>query len=208
MLERVAWLPGRAPRAGAAGLALLLVLAAPAASGQERVEGDLYANDRYGIQISKPPRWQFITAGTILDLAKKSGRAGGLKGDEDPVKVAGFAVIVSKTAVLGPEVTPQVVVLVHEVSKPPESLVKVCEGLRSGMTEPEALAPTREIRLGGRPAARLDFQGIVGGAMVRATALCTFRERQAFVVVGQAPAAEFQGELATFESILASFRLR
>lgn len=195
---------------GAAALVLLLAVApaVPPARGQERVQGDLYANDRYGIQISKPPRWHFITAGAILDLAKKSGRAGGLKGDEDPVKVAGFAVIVSKAAVLGPEVTPQVVVLVHEVAKPPESLVKACEGLRSGMTEPEALAPTREIRLGGRPGARLDFQGIVSGAMVRATALCTFRERQAFVVVGQAPSAEFQGEIATFESIIGSFRLK
>lgn len=187
---------------------LVLVLAAPAALGQERVQGDVYSNERYGIQIAKPPRWHFITASMIVELAKKSGRAVRLRGDEDPVKVAGFAVIASKVPTLGPEFTPQVVVLVHELAKPPESLVKTCEGLRSGMIEPESLGPTREVRVGNRPGARLDFQGIVDGAQVRATALCALRDRQAFVVVGQALSADFQSELATFETILGSFRLK
>jgi hypothetical protein len=54
----------------------------------------------------------------------------------------------------------------------------------------------------------LDFKGYVDGALVRATALCTFQDRRAFVVVGQALAAEFDGEAGTFETILGSFRLR
>ncbi len=195
------------------GVLLLLVSAIGAvpALGQERVEGNLYTNARYGIEITKPASWYFITAGTILDLARKaagmtgSGRA---PSEEDPVKAAGFAVIVSKVPSLGRAFDPQVVVLVHEVAQPAESLSQTCEGLRAGMTEPETVKPTREIRPDGRPAVRLDFQGLVDGAMVRATALCTFRDRRAFVVVGQALASDFDGDAGTFESILASFRLK
>ena len=76
------------------------------------------------------------------------------------------------------------------------------------MSEPETVAPTRTVAVDGRPAARLDFKGYVDGALVRATALCTFQDRRAFVVVGQSLAAEFDGEAATFDTILRSFKLR
>jgi hypothetical protein len=76
------------------------------------------------------------------------------------------------------------------------------------MNAPETVTPTRPVRLEGRAAARLDFKGYVDGALVRAIALCTFQDRRAFVVVGQALAAEFEGEAGTFEAILQSFRLR
>ena len=46
------------------------------------------------------------------------------------------------------------------------------------------------------------------GALVRATALCTFQDRRAFVVVAQALATEFDGEIAMFDTILRSFKLR
>jgi hypothetical protein len=192
------------------GLVVLVVLALAAAParGQERIGGNLYANSRYGIEITKPPGWHFITAATIVDLAKKAAGGARIRGEEDPVKLAGFAVIVSKVPVLGRGVQPQVVVLVHEVATPPADVGKACEGLRSGMTEPETLRPTRAVRIGDKAGARLDFQGLVDGDMVRATALCTFRERQGFVVVGQALAAEFDSEFTTFESILSSFRLK
>ncbi|MBI3454567.1 MAG: hypothetical protein HY002_02105 [Candidatus Rokubacteria bacterium] len=183
-------------------------LAARPALGQERVEGDLYANAKYGIQIGKPSSWYFITAGTVVDLARKAGGGPRLRGDEDPVKLAGFAVVVSKVPSLGRGFQPQVVVLVRELSAPPGGMVKACEELRSGMTEPETVRPTRVVQVDGRPAARLDFQGLVDGEMVRATALCAFRDRQAFVVVGQALASEFDSEFSTFEMILSSFRLR
>jgi hypothetical protein len=188
------------------GLPMLAVVGP--AGAQERVEGNLYANTKYGIQLTKPPAWHFITAGTIVDLARRAGGAPRIRGDEDPVKVAGFAVIVSKVPQLGRSVVPHVVVLVHELAAPPGDVVEACEKLRTGMTEPETVRPTRQVSLDGRPAARLDFQGLVDGDMVRATALCTFRERQAFVVVGQALSAEFDGDFSTFETILAGFRLR
>jgi hypothetical protein len=178
------------------------------AAAQERVEGNLYANAKYGIQITKPPSWHFITAGTIVDLAKKTAGGTRLRGEDDPVKLAGFAVVISKVPQLGRAVAPQVVLLVHEVPAPPGDMVQACEGLRSGMTEPETVKPTRQVQVDGQPAARLDFQGLVDGEMVRATALCTFRGRQAFVVVGQALASEFDSDFSTFESILASFHLR
>lgn len=188
-----------------------LVLAAAAwapAAAQDRVDGNSYSNARYGIQISKPPSWHFITAGTIVDLAKKAGGGAKIPGEDDPVKLAGFAVVVAKAPELGRGVKPQVVLLVRELPAPPADLVQACEGLRSGMTEPETLKPTRQLQLGTRPAARLDFQGLVDSDMVRATALCTFRDRQAFVVVGQALASEFDTEFSAFESILGSFRLK
>jgi hypothetical protein len=194
--------------AGTGLLLALLGLAPAAASAQERVEGNLYANTKHGIQVAKPASWHFITAGTIVDLARRAGGTPRIRGDEDPVKLAGFAVIVSKVPQLGRGVTPQVVVLVHDLPAPPTDVVEACEKLRTGMTEPETVRPTRRVSLDGRPAARLDFQGLVDGDMVRATALCTFRERQAFVVVGQALSAEFDGEFSTFEAILGSFRLR
>lgn len=194
------------------GLSVLLLLAsaigAVPALGQERVEGDLYTNGRYGVEIAKPASWYFITAGTILELARKAAGAARPPADEDPVKAAGFAVIVSKVPSLGRGFDPQVVVLVHEVGQPTESLTRTCEGLRAGMTEPETVRPAREIRLDGKPAVRLDFQGLVDGALVRATALCAFRDRRAFVVVGQALSPDFDVEARTFESILASFKLK
>jgi hypothetical protein len=189
---------------------LVLVLAGAAApvAAQDKVDGDRYQNPRYGIQIDKPSPWHFITASTVMDVARKSAGMPPLGPGADPVKVAGFAVIVSKTPVLGREVTPQVVVTVQELPKPPGEVAETCERLRSGMNDPETVTPTRPVRLDGRPAARLDFKGYVDGALVRATALCTFQDSRAFVIVGQALAAEYEGEAGTFEMILRSFRLR
>ena len=200
---------GRAgPRRGLTALVVgLAVLTGTAAAGQERVQGDLYTNARYGIRIAKPPGWHFLTAGMIVELAKKAAGGAPLRGEEDPVKLAGFAVIVSKEPTLGREIAPQVVLLVHELKERPADVVKTCEGLRSGMSDPETVEPTREIRLDGRSAARLDFRGVVDGASVRARTLCTFRDRQAFVVAAQALSPDFDREAATFEAILSSFKL-
>jgi hypothetical protein len=195
----------------AARLALALALLVGTATGvaaQERVEGNSYTNAKYGIQITKPPAWYFITAGTIVDLAKKAGGGTRIRGEDDPVKLTGFAVVISKVPQLGRGVAPQVILLVHDLQAEPGDTVQACEGLRSGMTEPETVKPTRQIQLEGKPAARLDFQGLVDGEMVRATALCTFKGKQAFVVVGQSLAAEFDTDFSTFESILRSFRLK
>ena len=189
-------------------LALLLALAVGPAAAQDRIDGDRYQNPRYGIQIEKPPRWHFITASTVMDVARKAAGLGALPADADPVKAAGFAVIVSKLPTLGREVTPQVILAVQDLPRPPADVVEACERLRSGMNDPENVMPTRPIRLDGRPAARLDFKGYVDGALVRATALCTFQDRRAFVVVGQALATEFDAETVTFDTILRSFRLR
>ncbi len=189
-------------------LALLTVAAVGPAAAQDRIEGNAYSNAKYGIQISKPSSWHFITAATIVELARKQAGGRRIPGEDDPVKLAGFAVVLSKTPVLGREVQPQVVVLVRDVPAGTTELVKTCEGLRSGMTEPETLRPTRQIQLGSRPAARLEFQGLVDSDVVRATALCTVRDRQAFMVVGQALASEFDTEFPSFESILGSFRLK
>ena len=190
-------------------LALLVVGITAPALAQDRVEGDRYQNPRYGVQIEKPPRWHFITASTVMDIARKAaGHAGRRAADADPVKAAGFAVIVSKSAILGREVAPQVILMVQDLPRPPGDVIEACERLRSGMNDPETVMPTRPVRLDGRPAARLDFKGYVDGALVRATALCTFQDRRAFVVVGQALATEFDGESVTFDTILRSFRLR
>jgi hypothetical protein len=189
-------------------LALLLALAVGPAAAQDRIDGDRYQNPRYGIQIEKPPRWHFITASTVMDVARKAAGLGALPADADSVKAAGFAVIVSKLPTLGREVTPQVILAVQDLPRPPGDVVEACERLRSGMNDPENVMPTRPIHLDGRPAARLDFKGYVDGALVRATALCTFQDRRAFVVVGQALATEFDAETVTFDTILRSFRLR
>jgi len=192
----------------AVALLVALLAAAGPASAQERVDGNTYSNATYGIQITKPSSWYFITASTVVELARKAGGGARIRGDEDPVKLAGFAVVVSKQPHLGRGVQPHVVLLVQELPAPPGDLVEACEKLRTGMTEPETVKPTRRVQVDGKPAARLDFQGLVDAEMVRATALCTFRDRQAFVVVGQALAAEFDSDFSTFESILASFHLR
>jgi hypothetical protein len=188
-------------------LALSAAQAGPA-TAQDRIDGDRYQNSRYGIQIEKPPRWHFITASTVMDVARKAAGMGAPPADADPVKAAGFAVIVSKTPTLGRDVAPQVVLAVQDLPRAPSDVVEACERLRSGMNDPENVMPTRPVRLDGRPAARLDFKGYIDGALVRATALCTFQDRRAFVVVGQALATEFDSESVTFDTILRSFRLR
>jgi hypothetical protein len=195
-------------RAVAVAVGLGLLAAGGTARGQDRVDGNTYANAKYGVEITKPSSWYFITAATVVDLARRTGGGARIRADEDPVKLAGFAVVVSKAPQLGRGVQPQVVLVVQDLPAPPTDLVEACEKLRTGMTEPETVKPTRRVQLGGKPAARLDFQGLVDSDMVRATALCTFRDRQAFVVVAQALAAEFDSEFSTFESILGSFRLR
>ena len=193
---------------GALALLLTVAVATAPALAQERIEGDRYQNPRYGIQIEKPPRWHFITASTVMDIARKAAGLGAPPADADPVKTAGFAVIVSKSPTLGREVSPQVILAVQDLPRPPGDVVEACERLRSGMNDPENVMPTRPIRVDGRPAARLDFKGYVDGAQVRATALCTFQDRRAFVVVGQALATEFDAESVTFDTILRSFKLR
>jgi hypothetical protein len=193
---------------GALTLLLALGVATGPAAAQDRIEGDRYQNPRYGIQIEKPPRWHFITATTVMDVARKAAGMGAPPADTDPVKAAGFAVIVSKSPTLGREVTPQVILSVQDVPRPPGDVVEACERLRSGMNDPENVMPTRPVRLDGRPAARLDFKGYVDGTLVRATALCTFQDRRAFVVVGQALATEFDAETVTFDTILRSFKIR
>jgi hypothetical protein len=200
----------RRPRRALAACGLLAALALwpTAAPAQERVEGNTYENTRYGIRISKPSDWYFITAGTILDLARQTAGAPPGRPEADPVKAAGFAVVVSKVPVLGRAFDPQAIVLVHELAKPATDLVQTCEGLRTGMTDPTTVKPTQPIRLDGKPAARLDFQGYVDGTLVRATALCAVRERQVFVVVGQAQASDFDTEALTFDVILSSFHLQ
>jgi hypothetical protein len=185
----------------------LAVLAAPAVA-QDKIDGNRYQNSRYGIQIEKPARWHFITASMIMDLARKAAGMAAPTGDVDPVKTAGFAVIVSKVPALGKDAAPLVVLRVEDLPKAPTDISETCERLRSGMTEPETVMPTRVVTVDGRPAARLDFKGFVDGAAVRATALCTFQDRRAFVVVGQALSAEFEAEAGTFDAILQSFRLR
>ena len=193
---------------GALALLLMVAVATAPERAQDRIEGDRYQNPRYGVQIEKPPGWHFITASTVMELARKSAGMAAPKGDVDPVKAAGFAVIVSKVPVLGREVAPLVVLKVQDLPKTPTDVVEECERLRSGMSDPETVMPTRPLRLDGRPAARLDFKGYVDGALVRATALCTFQDRRAFVVVGQALATEFDAETVTFDTILRSFKLR
>ena len=193
---------------GALVLLLALVVIAGSAVAQDRIEGDRYQNPRYGVQIEKPPRWHFITATTVMEIARKAAGLGAPPADADPVKAAGFAVIVSKSPSLGREVAPQVILAVQDLPRAPTDVVEACERLRSGMNDPENVTPTRPVRLDGRPAARLDFKGYVDGALVRATALCTFQDRRAFVVVGQALATEFDAESVTFDTILRSFKLR
>jgi hypothetical protein len=193
---------------GALVLLLTLAVIAGSAVAQDRIEGDRYQNPRYGVQIEKPPRWHFITATTVMDIARKAAGLGAPPADADPVKAAGFAVIVSKAPSLGREVAPQVILAVQDLPRAPTDVVEACERLRSGMNDPENVTPTRPVRLDGRPAARLDFKGYVDGAQVRATALCTFQDRRAFVVVGQALATEFDAESVTFDTILRSFKLR
>jgi hypothetical protein len=193
---------------GALALLLTVVVAAGSAAAQDRIDGDRYQNPRYGIQIEKPPRWHFITATTVLDVARRAAGLGAPPTDVDPVRAAGFAVIVSKSPTLGREVSPQVILAVQDLPRSPGDVVEACERLRTGMNDPENVMPTRPVRLDGRPAARLDFKGYVDGALVRATALCTFQDRRAFVVVGQALATEFDAENVTFDTILRSFKLR
>jgi hypothetical protein len=199
----------RSPRPlGALVLLLTVAVVAGSAAAQDRIEGDRYQNPRYGIQIEKPPRWHFITATTVMDVARKAAGLAAPPADADPVKAAGFAVIVSKSPTLGREVTPQVILAIQDLPRPPGDVIEACERLRSGMNEPENVMPTRPVRLDGRPAARLDFKGYVDGALVRATALCTFQDRRAFVIVGQALSTEFDAETVTFDTILRSFKLR
>src|SRR5262249_2612642 len=154
------------------------------AVSQEKVEGDRYSNALYGLQIDKPGDWYFITAGTVLELAQKMAGARA-RPSPDPVKTAGVAGILSKGPTLGRDFDRQVVGLVEETEKSPADLAEACGKLRSGMAEPEMVRAPQRVQVDGKPAVRLDFLGYVDGAAVRASALCTFRDRRAYFAVAQ-----------------------
>src|SRR4026207_375877 len=61
------------------------------AVAQDRIEGDRYQNPRYGVQIEKPPRWHFITATTVMEIARKAAGMAPPTADVGPVKAAGVA---------------------------------------------------------------------------------------------------------------------
>src|SRR5262245_64150469 len=110
----------RCPRPlGALALLLTVAVAAGSAAAQDRIEGDRYQNPRYGIQIEKPSGWHFITATTVMDIARKAAGLAGPPAEADAVKAAGFAVIVSKSPTLGREVTPQVILAIQDLPRPP-----------------------------------------------------------------------------------------
>ncbi len=69
---------------GALALLLTVVVAAGSAAAQDRIDGDRYQNPRYGIQIEKPPRWHFITATTVLDVARRAAGLGAPPADVRP----------------------------------------------------------------------------------------------------------------------------
>src|SRR5262249_22982145 len=97
---------------------------------------------------------------------------------------------------------------VEETEKSPADLAEACGKLRSGMAEPEMVRAPQRVQVDGKPAVRLDFLGYVDGAAVRASALCTFRDRRAYFAVAQALVASFDGEAASFDTILRSLHVR
>ena len=75
------------------------------------------------------------------------------------------------------------------------------------MGDPEAVHPTRPVRVGDRPAARLDFRGGGRRPGPRDCAV-RIRDRRAYFVVGQALSTGFDSDCGDFETILGSFRLQ
>ena len=163
---------------------------------------------RYGVQIEKPPRWHFVAASTVIDLARK---AAGMRPAMAtiPSRRRGSAVIVSKAPVLGREVAPQVVLMVQDLPKAPRTWFE------------DVRAPAeRDERSRDRDADRVLSALTAGqrrGSISRATSTgrscarppsAPSRTAAPSWVAGQALAAEFDGEAVTFDTILRSFRLR
>jgi hypothetical protein len=142
----------------------------------------------------------------VLALARRAAGGASRPPGADPVREAGFAVIVARAPVLGRTLAPHVIVRVEEPA-PPDAAA-ACVGPLPGLGDAEPLGAPRPVEVDGRPAVRLDLRGRVDDESVRAAALCLVRDARAYVLVAQAPAAEFAAAAPALEAILGSFRAR
>ncbi len=200
--------PARARRALLA--AALLGGAVGAAAGT--IRGDLFRDERYRIQVTKPAGWHFVSAEQAASRARKAlpeelrgGRAG----------AATLLVAVSESPPGTPARYPgRVTVAVEDLTGRPgvETLELYAQAnlrtLANLLQDFRAEGPTERVKAGGVAGLRAEYSGVLhrpeGPVAIRGIALTFLRGRTGYAIAAVAAAEEFAARRGTLQQILAS----
>lgn len=190
--------------------AALLGGAVGAAAGTTR--GDVFRDERYRIQITKPPAWHFVPAAQASSRAREAlpeelrrGRAG----------AATLLVAMSERPPGAPVRYPgRVTVAVEDLTGRPgvETLELYAQAnlrtLGNLLEDFKLEGPSARVRAGGVSGLRVEYSGVLhrpgGPVAIRGIALHFLRGRTGYAITAVAEAEEFAARRGTLQEILAS----
>lgn len=202
--------PARARRALLA--AALLGGAVGAAAGT--IRGDLFQDERYRFQVTKPAGWHFIPAEQASSRAREALPKGLGSGGAG---AAALLVAVSESPPGAPARYPgRVTVAVEDLTGRPgvETLeLYAQENLRTLanlLQEFRLEGPTERVKAGGVAGLRAEYSGVLsrpeGPVAIRGIALHFLRGRTGYAIAAVAAAEEFAARRGTLQQVLASVR--
>ena len=202
--------PARARRALLA--AALLGGAVGAAAGT--IRGDLFQDDRYRIQVTKPAGWHFVPAEQAASRAREALPEGLRSGG---AATATLLVAVSERPPGAPARYPgRVTVAVEDLTGRPgaETLELYAQAnlrtLANLLQEFRLEGPTGRVRAGGVVGLRAEYSGVLarpeGPVPIRGIALHFLRGRTGYAIAAVAAAEEFPARRGTLLQVLASVR--
>jgi hypothetical protein len=216
MPEPLAAAPVIPPRAWPAmagrGLLAAVLLGGAIGAAAGTIRGNVFRDDRYRIQITKPPTWHFVPAAQASSRAREAlpeelrgGRAG----------AASLLVAVSEHPPGAPARYPaRVTVAVEDLTGRPgvETLELYAQAnlrtLGNLLEDFRLEGPSDRVRAGGVSGLRVEYSGVLhrpeGPVPIRGIALHFLRGKTGYAITAVAAAEEFAARRGTLQEILAS----
>ncbi|MCI0371283.1 MAG: hypothetical protein L0214_07855 [candidate division NC10 bacterium] len=190
--------------------AALLGVAIGAAAGT--IRGDLFRDERYRIQVTKPASWHFVPGEQASSRAREALPEGVRSGQ---ASAATLLVAVSEVPPGTPTRYPgRVTVAVEDLTGRPgvETLELYAQAnlrtLGNLLQEFRLEGPSERVRAGGVAGLRVEYSGVVlrpeGPVAIRGVALHFLRGRTGYAIAAVAAAEAFAARRATLQQILAS----